>query len=331
MNGKGALRALVYALVVCCCIFTAFNLIRLNRRPHASPIPSEEINYDRPIPDLIFSSLGDKEIELSQLTQRVLIVKFTNFFDNEINYLIYLDYLAQRYKDKLSLLFFYNSSRDAGTHYIYRHSVFAAPVVRADERIRRAFNARGNETIILDYEQRIKFMSSANSKRILHSQVRKYACIEDNQPRLPDGGLIYLDLYQKEARRVQSSDEHEYLIVSLCISPCTECSDAKRNDMLKSLLLKHRENLEIFFLFGADNNPAFLEEYKEKYQLFDPNIHIGLLTRAEDHQEADYYRVFNYQIDPCLFVINGGDKLIFMEDEESTSRIDFNFLSELMK
>jgi len=332
VTGRGALRVLVYTLVFFCCFFTLFNLVRLSRR---SSKPTETIvredYYNKSIPDIKLVSIDDRNIELFQFKHKTLIVKFTKFLDGEINYLIYLDYLAQRYRDRLSLLLFYNSNRAAESQYIFRHSDFHAPIVKANDLIGQVFGAKGNETIILDHELRIKFKSSANSKKLLYSQVSKYAGIEDSQVCLPDGDLSYIDPYRNELVSIQSASQQKVLFINVCIAPCAECSDAKRNDMQKGLLLTYPEKLEIFYLFGADNDPLFLEEYKEKHQLFGPQIHFGLLAPAEGQQPSEYFEMFNYQNDPFLLVMKDGDKGAFIENLDNSGTIDVDFLAGFLK
>jgi len=331
VDRKGVFRIVVYALVISCCVFTATNIVKRARPPESRAIVIDEEYYNKKIPYLTFFSIDNQKIELAQFRQKVIIAKFTNFFENDINYLIYLDYLAQRYRNKIALFFFYNSSHDSEAGYINRYANFFAPIIKANEGIREAFNARGNETIIIGDDFRLKYKNSANSKRLLFLQASKYAHLENSPIVLPKGGFAYLDLDTKERKPVFSVDQTKDIIVNICISPCAECSDAERNTVLKEVLGDHPANLEMYFLFGGNNSSYLIEEYKEKYQLFDARIHFGLLPSSGNKLEDKYFEMFNYEHDPFLLVIRGNNNIIFTEDAGNSKDIDLKFLTKLLQ
>ena len=214
---------------------------------------------------------------------------------------------------------------------IAKFTYFFAPIIKANEGIREAFNARGNETIIIGDDFRLKYKNSANSKRLLFLQASKYAHLENSPIVLPKGGFAYLDLDTKERKPVFSVDQTKDIIVNICISPCAECSDAERNTVLKEVLGDHPANLEMYFLFGGNNSSYLIEEYKEKYQLFDARIHFGLLPSSGNKLEDKYFEMFNYEHDPFLLVIRGNNNIIFTEDAGNSKDIDLKFLTKLLQ
>ncbi len=104
-------------------------------------------------------------------------IKFSKFYKNDLPDLVYLEHLAGKYRDKGVSLIFINS---LGKHYkeaISKICSFSSPIIEDDGLILGLFNAMQEETILVDRNFTIKFMSNIEyifNKSLIYNELIKW-------------------------------------------------------------------------------------------------------------------------------------------------------------
>jgi hypothetical protein len=128
----------------------------------------------------IKTSLGET-INLRSLAGQIIIIKFTGFYQAEIPYLLYLDYLGDYYK-KAGVNLFFVSLRRRNDPLSYEKPLgFIAPVVNDDGFISSQFNASLGDAVIVGKDFRIKFKYDNASNNIIYDQLQKPSLIGIHQ------------------------------------------------------------------------------------------------------------------------------------------------------
>lgn len=69
-----------------------------------------------------------------------------------------------------------------------------------------------------------------------------------------------------------------------------------------------------------------IEEFIEKNGLFGKNYRVGIIKDFGELEDKDYYGLFDFEINPRLFILNAKGKITFLETIENQRKINLNLL-----
>lgn len=121
-------------------------------------------------------------------------------------------------------------------------------------------------------------------------------------------------------------------VLNLFISSCFGCPEGRRVSLLKDLSQKIDLNRsQIIFLFGKGNGVGVIKEYIEQLALGGFPITIGVIEIDDFLPEKEYFKIFQFDIDPRLFIFNERGDIVFLENLEDKRKINLNFLSAKLR
>ena len=298
--------------------------------------------YNAPAPEVDLVDFQGRRWNLSSLAGDVIILKFTRFLSTELPSLIYLEHLWGRLRNYgLKIFFIYPTKRSNPWSLSERVNMFHLPVIMDDSTLVDSFNAMMNDTIIIGRDSKIKFKHNQAPDSTIYHQVVRF--LEESSG-IEKGNISSEDLlsnlkkisYQNmENGKIENLGDMirgKTAFINLFISKCFGCPVGERIKMMKETAGKCNDNEgEVFFLFGRGNEPQLIVEYAERNQLFGENIKLGIIQESEELSSEDYYRLFDFEINPRLFIVNKEGKLSLAERRRNQRKLDLDYLLSALK
>lgn len=289
-------------------------LVQRSKAPH--------FEFNSPAQDFTKSVYNGDSFTLSNWKGDVIIIHFSKFHLNDLPNLLFFDYLQKRYIKKVKLLFI-NTLGKYEESTIKKFICLTSPIIEDDGTISSLYKAGRNETIIIGNDFRMKFKNSFASKKTVASLVEKEVYHDDDQEALEEENLInifkgitFVDL--KSAKRLSLSEiiEKKNVIIHLSISTCMTCPETKKIKILKDLAKDIDEgNNQILFLFGIGNKAKIINLFIERMQLGESSTLCGIINDNSTLKYDDYYKIFEFNIDPRIIIIKKDTKSIYIEKE----------------
>jgi hypothetical protein len=238
----------------------------------------EESNfYDSYCPDIEMIDINGQRIKLNNLAGDVILLRFTRFHPQDIPYLLFLDHLGRKYKNKGFHYFTINSIGRSYSEITDESFSFSGPIIDDDGYIAGRFQVRLNETILVGRNFRIKIKSNRIPNRMIYSQVARHLFGESIQPdSISNDELTSIF---KKVRIKNDVDEKmmglDKLIndnscyIGLIVSPCFDCRENRKIQMLKQISDQEKvDRKQIILLFGQGNSHDMIKTYCERNELF---------------------------------------------------------------
>jgi hypothetical protein len=137
--------------------------------------------FDRPCPEIVAHSINGVNITLRSFAGKVIIVRFSRFYRQELPYIVFLQDLAEKYKKFDTYLLFINSRGKHNQDEINKIVNLAFPVIEDDGSIRTLFNAYPEDTIIIGRDFKIKYKDDRFVKQIVYDELRQWV-FENSTP-----------------------------------------------------------------------------------------------------------------------------------------------------
>jgi len=290
--------------------------------------------YGLPCPEVSFNSISGEVINLSDLLGNVILLRFSRFYKSDLANLIYLQHLAEKYKDEGVSFVFINSQ---GKHHIEATENLVDinfPIIEDDGDIMALFNASFEDLIIIDRDFTIKFKYFQAPKSIIFNEAMKWtnprgSVIEfENQRELKRViySLAFYDVIEKRKKDIRQF-LNKNIILILFTSTCLGCEENARIRLFVDIASKiNTHKTEIIVLFGKGNYTNPIEQFALMNGLDNTPISTGVICDFEKLKINDYYSLFDLQIDPRIFILDKKGEIIFSEDFASSSFISFDFI-----
>jgi hypothetical protein len=291
--------------------------------------------FDTPAPDFSMPTIEGNNITLSNLSGHVIILRFSRFYLSELPFLLYLEHLSQYFNNDIKLVFI-NSLGKHEVEAIQEFVHISSPIIEDDGSLRSLFNAKPNETIIIGKDDKIKYKHIYADKKVIYNLILRYA-YENSTPKTPSREslsdlikkLSFLNLKTEKSESLMEKLRGKTSLIILSISTCLTCPETTRMRILKELSAQIDTNKnQIIFLFGKGNNHRMLKDFIIRMGLDNESISVGII---EDRglSYSEYYRIFQYDLDPRLFIFGKGGKLKFLERIRDAGKLsDINFLKK---
>lgn len=303
-----------------------------------APVSISEVEdsfYNSPSPDFNKKTVDGKDIRLSDFKENVIILRFSRFYLEELPYLLYLEHLSKRFKNDGVSLIFVNSS---GKHYkesIEKFVHLSSPIIEDDGSISSSFKASPYETIIIGRDHRIKFKYSRADNQTIYNQVLRFAFEGKSPSFLKDEeleGLIkrlsFKDVMDGKLMKVEDKLKGKSVILNLFISTCMGCPEGRRVRLIKEIAKKVGSKVKILILFGRGNSEEMIREWKERME-FESSVKVGVIEGS--FSEEDYLKIFCFDIDPRIMILDNDGKIIYTEKEGDERAMNSEFILRRMK
>ena len=353
LSKKNWLNILIGIIIAINIIVISYNFIILKNRKASKPqsIKKEAFArnkidkkqrfefYNTPCPEITFTSINGKIINLKDLIGNVIIIRFTRFYKRDLPILVYLEHLAGKFKDKGISLILINSLGKHNSEAINKICSFSSPIIEDDGFISGLFNASQEETVIVDRDFTIKFMYSTDynfNKSLVSNEVIRRAMEESPQSQVISNEeiasiinqLSFYDVLDRKEKHLNKQIMGRKTILTLSTSVCTGCNESFRMQLLKKLSSKmNPEKTQIIFLFGIGNNTNAIRQVALINGWNEFPITVGVINNFDKHHINNYYKLFQLNTDPRTFIINRKRQVIFAENLKNSRSINLNFLN----
>lgn len=176
-----------------------------------------------------------------------------------------------------------------------------------------------------------------NQKRdFFFLEIKQKSLVNDKElPSLKDeeiGALIrslsFKEVKSGKSLRVENEIKGKSTILNLFISTCMGCPEGRRVALLKEIAKKIGSKGKVLILFGRGNGFDMIKEWAERMELDEP-ISIGVIEgNSLDH---NYLKIFRYEIDPRVFVLDKEGRIVYAEKEGDERIMSPEFLLEKLK
>jgi hypothetical protein len=301
----------------------------------ANKMAKENSYYDSVSPDFIAMTIEGKKIKLSEAMGKLIILRFSRFYLQDLPDLLYLEHLAKRFGDYGVDLIFINTLGKHDNQSINKIINLSFPIIEDNSFISSIFNAAPEETVVIDKFFKIKFKLDHADREIVFEQVKR--CMLDNSIQLVNlSDAALADLINKISYRNIKNDKTENIaditrgkkiIINLFISTCFGCPEGKRLALMRGLSEKiNHQKVQIVLLFGKGNGLEIVKEYISRIGLDQTPIVTGVIERNAILREEEYFKIFEFGVDPRLLVLEQKGILIFLEKMGDANKITEEYL-----
>jgi hypothetical protein len=295
--------------------------------------------YDFACPDIELVDNRGKLRTLRELHGVVTIIRFTSFLRSEFKDIIFLDHIQRCLKDdKVQVIFICPTKRHDSLLLDARSGRLSVPIIKAEPDFPALFHSGSSDTIIIGPDLKIKFRQQNPSHRTIYQQAVRLMRPDTLKRKSPSTSMImrtiksirFRDLDSGRLEKLYDTINNRIVIMGLFLTACYACPvDAKIRTVQEALGGEGKENILALFLFGLGNQIEDVEEVRERYQLFGSNIVTGIIEAVEGPGAGEYCHLFDYLIDPRLFVFGNND-IFFLETGENTQKITPEYLFRLI-
>ncbi len=278
--------------------------------------------YDSVSPDFTASTWnGEEEITLSNMLGNIIILRFSKFNLKDLPYLLYLEYLVERFKDNGVSLLFINTLGVYEAEAIERIVSLSTPIIEDNGTLSSLFNTSPNEVVIIGRDFRLKLKHNQLDNRTIYNQVIRFAFGDRKPPLSPTDDelsnlikkVMYREITNNKLKNLGDMINRNGAIVCLFVSTCLDCSEQNRIHLMKEIS-EETPNLKKILLFGRGNSLDILKEFSRKATLNNYPISVGLIENLGYLTQEEYFKIFKYDVDPRLMIFNSQGRVIFLEN-----------------
>jgi hypothetical protein len=292
--------------------------------------------YNTPCPEIVLTTVNQKKIDIRELIGKVIIIKFSKFYKNDLPKLIYLEHIARKFKETGISLIFINSLGKYDKKSIERICNLSYPIVEDDGSIISLFNAEDEDIIIVDKNFHIKFKNHIFDKSIIYDEVKKWVFegkeYSDNVNKKEISNKIkrlrFYDIIENKEKYLNKIILNKNVILTLFTSMCIDCNENFRIQLLKDISAKIiPEQNKILFLFGIGNNSDGIRQFAITNGWDKLPIIVGIVKEFDKSQEDDFLSLFQLDIDPRTFILNNNGEVIYAENIYNFRLIKFDSMT----
>lgn len=268
----------------------------------------------------------------------VIIIKFSRFYKRDLPNLVYLEHLVGKYREKGVFLIFINSLGKHNSEDINRICNLSSPIIEDDGFISGSFNAGPEDTVIVDRNFTIKFMSKMNyifNKSLIYNEVMKWTFEGSHRPQDVSNEelasiinqLSFYDVIEGKEKHLNKQISGRKIILTIFTSSCTSCEENYRIQLLREVSSRIKtEQTQIIILFGIGNNTKVIRRFALINSWDELPITVGVINDLDKNRMNNYYKLYQLNIDPITFIFNKKEKIIFAENFKNSRLIKLNFL-----
>ncbi len=304
----------------------------------ASPDFLKSSFYDTPCPALSLVDIAGNRINLQDFQGQVILLYFSHFYASEVPLLIFLNHLWEKFRLDGLRLFVVFPSEIIDLDYIFRNNQWTFPIVKGSGQIAAPFGAKPGTVVIIDRNFKIKFNLANPPKDTIYRQVRRYLDIEASSPPSLENlasyllDLYFIDMITKDMINLGQQIVERPAIIVLCLSPCFSCPEARKISMLREVATPFQDKKAVvFFLFARGYNFNLIEEFALRNKLSGTNLRVGIICCDGGLLEKRYLDLFEFEVDPRLFIFNQEGKLIFAETKDNQRYLQPEFILEKIR
>jgi hypothetical protein len=304
-------------------------------KPSPAAVGSENsFVYDSPCPDFSKPTIKGDKVKLSDLAGDIIILRFSPFYLEDLPSLLYLDFIANRYRPAGLHLFFINVLGKHDTQSIDKIAALSSPIIEDDGSLLELFQAQYNDTIIIGRDFKMKFKHSPQDNKLIFGQLTKYGLAGHDVQTLPDASfarrieaLSFRDIRTNRLEKINTIAKDRRVLLNLFISPCMRCRETKRISVIKQIAQDaEKRGTRVLLLFGKGNGAEIIREFAEKTDLASLPITVGIIEPENSISEDEYYGLYKFDVDPRAIIIERGGNISYAEDSDDEIRITPNFL-----
>jgi len=293
--------------------------------------------YNSPCPEVSRYSISGEKINLRDLAGKVIIIRFSRFYRQDLPNLIYLQHLADKYRDQGVFLIFIDSIGKYDEDGVSKIVNLHFPIIEDDGYLRGLFNAYPEDTIIVDRDFTLKFKYQLASKPLIYNEVMKWAFSHQLPPLISEKELAqiiqnisFYDVLNEKRERVRQI-RNKRILLTLFTSACTGCQETSRVLLLKEVARKlDSDKVKILLLFGKGNNAEAIRQYAILNEWDEFPFTVGVIEDSKDLSKREYYQLFQFDTDPRTFIIDSAGKLLFLETRKMSKMINLDYLKKLL-
>jgi len=308
-----------------------------NIKPSA---PNTYMNsYDLPCPEISEYSVSGEKINLNNLVGDVILLRFSRFYMEDLADLVYLQHLADKYRDQRVSLFFINTLGKHDEEEISKYISLTSPIIEDNGSITAKFNAFPEDLIIVDRNFSLKFKYNRGLKTVIYDEVTKWI-FKEQLHQITEGihdvlgsikKLKYYDVLENETYKLIQQKRNK-ICLTIFTSICTRCEESLRIHHLKELSNEiNEDSVEILILFGKGNTIEGIRQFTILNELDKFRISTGVMNVSSELDEKEYLKLFQLDADPRTLIISSEGQLTFFETRKTTKMINSNFLKEKLK
>jgi hypothetical protein len=292
---------------------------------------------NQPCPDITAISTKGEKVEFRNFAGSIILIRFSRFYRQDLPNIVYLQELAGKY-EKAGVHLIFCNSRGIHDPEVNKIINLSFPVIEDKGEIRTQFNALPEDTIIIDRDSTVKFMSDRASKAIIHDELLKW--IQKSSPPqtvLPKAelsrairDLIFFDIRTNTKTRIGQFPGN--LIVTVSSSLCTGCEENGRLQLLRRISQDMKPGKSsILIIFGKGNNIAAIRQYSLMQGWDKLPFIVGAVEDPSLFGNDHYYDIFQLDVDPKTYVIDSQGNLDFLETRKTSKSVGFEQLSSFFK
>ena len=296
---------------------------------------SEFYFYDTLCPDIEFFNTSGEPIILSDYIGNVIVLRFSLFHSGDIPNLIYLEHIYKKFENYRMKLFFIKRLRKSIQNEKNIPFNTSVPVIEDDGYISSIFQARLNDTIIIDNDYHIKFKHNEVTNKIIYNQICRFLfknnfCPDELSKKSLENSLKkinFINISNNHIENLGESIKKKPAVILLFVSQCLSCPEHNRITLMKYLSELDKEQTEFLLLFGKENNFEAIKKYSEQNDLTS-HITVGIITSLTDKSQ-NYYGIFNFEVDPRMIIYNKGN-IKFLEEGNTKNKVNLDYLKEML-
>jgi len=288
-----------------------------------------------PAPDFAAQTFDNTKIVLSKFSKNVTILRFSNFYYEDLPYLLFLEYLSKKYSNIGVRLIFINTLGKHDYESVNNLVRLSSPIIEDDGIIYSLYNASTHETIIIGKDHKIKFKYPKPDNRMIFNQVleilgrnpetNNYYLTEQLQNSIKN--ISFININDDKPDSLLNVINGKKAIINISISSCFGCPEGNRVKALKYLSRHYDDGkTQVIYLLGDGNSCEIAKELSDKMELKTYKIVVGVIQRKNNSNDDDYFRLFQLNIDPRLVIFNENGKLVFLEKEGEANKINQDYL-----
>ena len=331
----------IFWFVIICMVLVNFmiavrNINEMNKRKKTRIITNTKPNQINNIlsPDIIAKTIDDKKIVLSQLKEKLIILRFSNFYYEDLPYLLFLDYVSKKYSNRGVKVILINTLGKHDYESVNKLIRLTCPIIKDDGSISFIFNANAYDTIIINEDRKIIFRYYRADNRMIFNQINRIFGNNNQFRKYPKEQLendieniSFLNIRDNNIALLKNIIKDKAAIINLSISSCPGCPESYRLKTLKKLSeYYNNDSMVLVCLFGDGNSIEMLKEYAEKMNLQSSNIILGIIKRDDRLTDEEYCRLFQFNVDPRLLIFKNKGKIVFMENEGEEPKINSDYI-----
>lgn len=133
---------------------------------------------------------------------------------------------------------------------------------------------------------------------------------------------IYFDLKTKKDESLDNFLGRNQAVILLMSAYCPSCPVHRKMLIIKEIAEEYGSKVKCMILFGQGNDPGAIAEFMGMNQM--PGVGFGVLEQKS--MGESYYRMFDFDIDPRIIILDRNGQCSYQESARDAGRIGIEVL-----